>query len=140
MLLLALAPGARAADAPVPPEAARHWNIQSALQPGLPPEELPANGIRFDDTGLALNSPLLATTPAPASSAGASPARRFFRSPVVRFIVPQRLPVPSGGKYFAWGRSNRPWTALVENATPRGGFAGRPFNPESQNRLLSLEW
>ena len=42
--------------------------------------------------------------------------RRILGLPVVRLFVPRLVSNPSsGGKYFRWGQSDRPWTSISEN-------------------------
>jgi hypothetical protein len=70
------------------------------------------------------------------SSPDLSRGQRFLRLPIVRLFVPLPMPSPpGGGRYFLWGESSRPWSAVAAGAA--AGDLSNPVTHEARS-LISL--
>lgn len=58
--------------------------------------------------------------------------------PIVRLFVPLPMPnPPGGGRYFLWGESDKPWTAVACGAV--AGDNSNPTTHESKAYLISVQ-
>jgi hypothetical protein len=115
-------------------------NLKSVENP-----RLRSRGVRIGDSRFVLGGSIIeGVIPRPVS-ANRSPVQDFLGLPVVRIIVPRRLPSPSGdketyGKYFAWSESSsRPWSAIAADASWGDDFLS-PFKGEPKGCFFSLSW
>jgi hypothetical protein len=66
----------------------------------------------------------------------ASVGRRLLGLPIVRLFVPQPMPSPpGGGRYFRWGKSDLPWTAVAGGAV---STEADPVRHEAKTSLISV--
>jgi hypothetical protein len=67
--------------------------------------------------------------------------QRVLDLPVIRLLIPQRIPSAPGGTghYFAWGDSSRPWTAIAAGGAPQDGFTSS-VNNKPHNGFILTDW
>lgn len=76
------------------------------------------------------------------TATGRNLAQKVLDLPVVRLLIPQRMPTAPGGigHYFAWGESSRPWAAIAAGAAPQeDGFAST-VNNKPHGGLIVTDW
>ena len=138
--LVAATPFALARDARSPFDTSSSPNAQAASnakqerweQILIPRRE--SAGLRLGKSDMVLGGPAIDGIRRHRPSADESLGRRFLGLPIVRLFVPSPSPTPpGGGRYFAWGESDRPWVALAE-----GGAAGRSSNDPVTHEAQSL--
>ena len=142
-LLFSAALRPRAADAPLSPAAvaslrpAQNWNPDSKLWKDLLTGSTAASPFRLGSTDFLLSGPIIAGFHPRRFTGDRNLGQKLLGLPIVRLVVPQRMPVPpgGGGKYFAWGESRRSWAAIAAGVPAGGGGEN-----ESHNGLISLGW
>jgi hypothetical protein len=105
-------------------------------------DDFSSPGIQIGDSHLVLGGPLVAVLLPRRSGAGASLGRNILDLPVIRLIVPERLPLfpEDDPNYSAWEeQSSRPWAAIA-TGTPAGDNFINFFNNGPQNGFISLGW
>lgn len=105
-------------------------------------DDFSSPGIQIGDSHLVLGGPLVAMLLSRRSGADESLGRNILDLPVIRFIVPERLPLfpEDEPNYSAWEeQSSRPWAA-VALGVPEGNDFDTPFNDEPQRGFISLGW
>lgn len=113
------------------------WNTDPAHWDGLIKEQSTSPNLRIGKSDYVISGPLIDGIRKRRYSSDRSLGRKILGLPVVRLFVPQLMPYPpGGGKYFRWGESNKPWTAIAH----AGGGAGadNPINHEPQATLISI--
>jgi hypothetical protein len=69
------------------------------------------------------------------SSPDLSLGKRILRLPIIRLFVPDPMPSsPDGGRYWLWGESSRPWTALAEREA--AGDLSNPVTHEAHTLIF----
>ena len=118
------------------PKAQTQWNTDPKYWERVlrAPKDLP--DLKIGKSDYVIGGPLIdglrRRRPAPDLSRG----QRFLRLPIVRLFVPQPMPSPpGGGRYFLWGESSRPWTAIAEGAA--AGELSNPITHEAPS-LISI--
>jgi len=112
-------------DTTTTPQAQTQWNTdpkywERVLQLS---KELPDAKLGRSD--FVIRGPLVDGLRRLRSTPDLSRGQRFLRLPIVRLLVPRPMPSPpGGGRYFLWGESSRPWSAIAG-----GGAAGDQSNP-----------
>jgi hypothetical protein len=128
-------PGSAVATAANPPTAAStitsHWD-RALVEKSEPP------GVRLGKKDWWIKGPVVEGIRRQRPTAERSAGQRLRELPVVRLVVPQPMETPpGGGKYFRWGESDRPWTAIAAGAAP-GRSSSDPLTHEARTSLVSI--
>ncbi len=106
-------------------KAQSQWNTDPRYWEKVLHESKEFPDVKLGKSDFTVGGPLVDGLRRRKSSPDLSLGKRFLRLPIVRLFVPQPMPSPpGGGRYFVWGDSSRPWTALAE-----GVVAADPSNP-----------
>ena len=94
--------------------------------------------LKIDNSNYVVSGALVEGLSLQKSSEVRSLGQKILELPIVRLFVPRPTPSPpAGGSYFRWGDSDRPWTAIAQNA-----IADRPFDEAAAHepgiRLISF--
>jgi hypothetical protein len=130
-------------DASAPAKATTEWKYNPALWTELFTEKREAPTMSIGRSDIAVSGPLVETFRRPRySSTDRSLGQRILSLPIINLFVPQPMPSPpsSGGRYFAWGRSSRPWRAIAEGAPAGAGGIENAINHEPSSGLINLSW
>jgi hypothetical protein len=125
----------------VPAEFAMKWETNSALWKNLSTGRASSATIRIGRGDFELSGPLVEGFRPRRHSADRNLGQKILDLPVICLLVPQRMASPpgGGGRYFAWGESNRPWASVASGAAFEDRFTGY-VGEKSQNNLISLRW
>ena len=118
------------------PQAQTQWNTDRKYWERVlrEPKELP--DVKIGKSDFVISGPLIDGLRRWRSSPDLSLGKRILRLPIVRLFVPLPMPSPpGGGRYFLWGESTRPWTAVAEGAV--AGDLSTPVNHEARS-LISI--
>lgn len=117
------------------PNSAATWEVSPRLWITKEPE-----GLRpLHKGGFTISGPLIQGLRPYPRTAERSPIGKVLDLPVIRMLVPQPIPKPSGGgKYFAWGRTRRPWSSYPSGCVPASGFDSVTQGPH--NALISISY
>lgn len=125
LLSLALALGmtgvARAREEPsrfnstAPPRAQTQWNTDPKYWARVLREPKALPDLKLGKRGYTVSGPLLDGLRRRHSSPDLRLGNRILRLPIIRMFVPGSpdMPPEGGGKYFRWGKSDRPWSAIA---------------------------
>lgn len=104
-------------------------------------DDLSSSEIRIGDSHFVLGGPLLGGLLPNRSGVDQSLGQNLLDLPVIRLLVPKRLPSPAedGVNYFAWKPSPRPWAAIPTSA-PACDDSDSFLNSEPQSGFISLSW
>jgi hypothetical protein len=126
VVFLSLVLALRAQERPAPLDASSQkkildWNDPKwweAMRKTSPDQK--STGISLGKSDFVMSGPLIETfRRAPRSSGDQSLIERMRHWPIVSLFVPQPMPWPSGGgKYFAWGERDVPWSVLADRPIP----------------------
>jgi hypothetical protein len=139
---LGVAGVASARDEPSPfratttPKAKTQWNTDPKYWERVlrVPKEFP--DVKLGRSDFVISGPLIDGLRRRRSAPDLSRGQRFLRLPIVRLFVPGPMPSPpGGGKYFLWGESSRPWSALAEGAA--AGDLSNPVTHQARS-LISI--
>ena len=76
-----------------------------------------AGGVPLGNSDYRVKGPLVDTFRVAPRSSGGGVGWNVLKWPVVSLFVPQPFPAPArGGRYLAWGESEKPWYVLAERA------------------------
>jgi hypothetical protein len=142
-ILLALAPFAQAED-PQPKHGVStsasggtEWNTNPAYWERALSEKRASPELRIGKSGFVVRGPVVEGIRRQQSSGDRSRGKRLLGLPIVRLFVPQPMASPpGGGKYFCWGESDRPWTAIAQGAA--AGDLSNPVRHEARTSLISI--
>lgn len=118
------------------PKAQTHWNTDPKYWERVlrTPKDLP--DVKLGRSDYVISGPLVDALRRRRSSPDLSLGKRILRLPIVRLFVPLPMPSPpGGGRYFLWGESSRPWTAVAEGAA--AGELSNPVTHEARS-LISI--
>jgi hypothetical protein len=142
-ILFALATFAQAEDSPpkygvsTSAPSRTEWNTNPAYWERALSEKRVSPELRIGKSGFVIRGPVVEGFRRQRSSGDRSLGKRLLGLPVVRLFVPQPMASPpGGGKYFRWGESDRPWTALAEGAA--AGDLSNPARREARTSLISI--
>ena len=114
------------------------WNTDPAYWERVLVQKNESQGLRLGKSGWVAKGPVVDGLRRRRSMSDRSAGERFLGLPVVRLFVPQPAPLPpSGGKYFSWGESDRPWVAIATGAAP-GSASSNPVTHEARTSLISI--
>lgn len=115
------------------------WNTNSMLWLDLTSGTNQPSVLRLGNSDFTMSGPLIEGFRRQPASESRSLGHKLLSLPVVRLLVPQRLPSPpSGGRYFAWHDSRRAWTSIATGSPPGSGFDSLHNEPRSS--LITVEW
>jgi hypothetical protein len=144
-ILLALAPFAQA-EAPQPKDGVStststpgrvEWNTNPAYWERALSEKRVFPELRLGKSGFVIRSPVVEGFRRQRSAGDRSLGKRLLGFPIVRLFVPQPMASPpGGGKYFRWGESDRPWTAIAQGSA--AGDLSNPVRHEARTSLISI--
>ena len=104
-------------DAFAPAKASSEWKPHPALWRELLRVKEDHPTITIGKAEFEVRGPLVETIRRPRNWSDRSLGQQILGLPVVNLFVPQPLPpAPRGGKYFAWGESSLPWSAVANGA------------------------
>jgi len=123
-------PANASASTSTPAGTARNEALERVLRPK------PENpGVSIGKSGYSVQGALVEGLKRQRPAAERSRREKWLGLPVVRLLVPQSEPPPAASRrYFAWGESSRPWTAIAAGAGP----AAAPGNPVTHEARTSL--
>ena len=142
-ILLALAPFAQAED-PQPKYGVAtstpgrtEWNTNPAYWERALSEKRVSPEVRLGKSGFVIRGPVVEGFRRQRSAGDRNLGKRLLGLPIVRLFVPQPMASPpGGGKYFCWGESDRPWTAIATGAV--AGDLSNPVRHEARTSLISI--
>ena len=123
----------------VPADFATKWDTNSSLWKNLSTGRTNSSAVRINLGNFELSGPIIEGFRPRRHPTDRNLGQKILDLPVVCLLVPQRMPTPpgGGGRYFAWGKSNRPWTSVAAGAACEDRFTG--YSGERlQNNLISL--
>jgi len=119
------------------PEAQTPWNTNPKYWERVLRESKDSPVVKLGKSDYFISGPLVEGLRRHRSSPDLSRGQRFLRLPIVRLFVPLPMPSPpGGGKYFLWGESSRPWTAIAEGAA--AGALSNPLTHEARASLIGI--
>lgn len=117
------------------PAAQTPWNTDPRYWERALREPKEYRDLKIGRSDYVIRGPLVDSVRRRRATSNESPGRRFLRLPIVRLFVPQPMPEPpGGGRYFLWGESSRPWSALAE------GAAAGELSDEVRHEARPLFW
>lgn len=101
------------------PRAQTQWNTDPKYWEHVLREPKHMPDLKLGKSGYTVNGPLADGLRRRRSSPDLSLGKRILRLPVIRLFVPGMpdMPPAGGGKYFLWGESDRPWSAIAEGSS-----------------------
>lgn len=108
-----------------------HWDRILQVKSNSPP-------LRIGKSDLIVSGPLIEGLRRSRPGGERSLGRRILDLLIIRLAVPRPLPsTPTGGKYFCWGESDRPWGAVSGKAVSPGASDNAMFR-EPACLLISI--
>ena len=124
-------------NATASPKARAEWNTNPAHWDQIISQKRETPELRIGKSDYVVSGPLIQGLRRQRASADRSLGKKILGLPIVSWFVPQPMPSPpGGGKYFRWGESDRPWTAIASGAAP--GSGNDAVTHEAKTSLISV--
>jgi hypothetical protein len=144
-LLLALTPPVRAQDPHrnldsfMSPKSSTDWDTSLAHWDRLLRERRNSPGLRLGKSDFVFSGPLIEGFHRQRASTDRNLGQKILSLPIVCLFVPQRMASPPGGtgKYFAWGKSSRPWASVTAGIPPGSAFSSSDVEPRTSLILIN---
>lgn len=118
------------------PKAQTQWNTDPKYWERVLRETKELPDVKLGKSDYVISGPLVDGLRRRRSSPDLSLGKRILRLPILCLFVPGPMPSPpGGGRYFLWGESSRPWTAVAEGAA--AGDLSNPVTHEARS-LISI--
>jgi hypothetical protein len=113
------------------------WNTDQKYWERILEQPKP-DGVKLGKSDFVVRGPLVDGVRRQRSPGPRSLGKRLLGLPVVRLLVPQRIPAPpGGGRYFAWGERDQSWSSFSAAAAPLGN-TDNPIWKEPKTALISV--
>jgi hypothetical protein len=124
-------------DASASPKPDAAWNTSPAHWDEVISRKSTTTDLRLGKSDYVVSGVLVEGLRRRRSTQDRSLGKKILEFPIVRLFVPQPMPSPPGrGKYFRWGKSDLPWTAIAEGAAP--GKIDNAVTHEANVSLISI--
>ena len=114
------------------------WDVSSSHWDRILSGESTVREFQLGKSDFIVSGPLMDGFRQERLSSDVSVGRKFLGLPIVRLLVPQRMPAPPGGtgKYFAWRDNSRSWASVSAASPP--GYAFSTAYVEPSGALISF--
>jgi hypothetical protein len=103
------------------PKAQTQWNTDPQYWERILLEPNELLDMKLGKSDYVISGPMVDGLRRRRSSPDLNLGERILRLPILRLLVPDPIPSPLGGRrYFLWGESSRPWTAVAGAAATEG--------------------